>query len=183
MSLIRVIGMYVSGMGVLYDYFSAPDDAAAAAVIDRAGGPGAPEAASPNRGGLFRWRVDQSTLPVPGLAIADTGIDPVVQCATLEELLTGRPYEVIETDPRWGQTLAIRDGGERLILTLTDDLVDALARADPADLARVAGPWAQTEEFGGQGDPDVLKSFLTDFSAAAREARSEGRTLYCWVCV
>ena len=61
--------------------------------------------------------------------LADTGIDPVVQGGTLEELLTGRPYEDIEQDPRWGQSLAVRDGGQRLVLTLTDGLVDALAAA------------------------------------------------------
>lgn len=45
--------MYVSSMGVLYDYFSAPDDAAAAAVIDRVGGPGAPEAVPPTEVARF----------------------------------------------------------------------------------------------------------------------------------
>ena len=171
-------------MGVLYDYFSAPDDAAAAAVIDRDGGPGSTGLAAPTGSRIFgrrRQQPAQGGLAYP--TVADTGIDPVVQCGTLEELLTGRPYEDIETDPRWSQALAIRDEGERLVLTLTDSLVDALAGADADQLASVAVPWSKTEEFWGAGDPAALASFLVDLSATAKGARARGETLYCWVCV
>jgi hypothetical protein len=115
--------------------------------------------------------------------VADTGIDPVVQGGTLEELLTGRPHEDIEHDPRWGQSLAVRDGGQRLVLTLTDGLVDALAAADGERLAAVAVPWSQTEEFFGSGDPEELTGLLQDLARLAQTARSDGTTLYCWVCV
>lgn len=106
-------------MGVLYDYFAANDDAAAAALIDRQVGPAAPAAAATESGrrGLFRRRPDETEAPaaLPLATVTDTGIDPVVQGGTLEELLTGRPYENIEQDPRWGRSLATRDGGERTI--------------------------------------------------------------------
>ena len=171
-------------MGVLYDYFSAPDDAAAAAVIDRDAGPGGTGAWAPSGGGFFGRRRQQQAPAGPAYpTVADTGIDPVVQCGTLEELLTGRPYEDIEVDPRWGQALAIRDEGEQLVLTLTDALVDALARAQADQLASVAVPWSKTKEFWGTGDPAALTSFLIDMSATAKDARTRGETLYCWVCV
>ncbi len=120
-------------MGVLYDYFVAPSDAEAAATIDRAGGPGQPAspASRTRTRGLFRHRQQEPAPIGDGQSyptVADTGIDPAVQGGTLEELLTGRPYDEIEQDPRWGKSLAVRDGGERLVLTLTDSLIDALAR-------------------------------------------------------
>lgn len=60
-------------MGVLFDYFAAPDDAAAATVIDVIGGPA------------------DATFPT----VALKGIDPVVQLGTLESLLTGVDYETV----------------------------------------------------------------------------------------
>lgn len=174
-------------MGVLYDYFAAPDDEAAAAVIDRVGGPGAPGSpgsGTSRGGGLFRRRAPAAEPVGPAYpTLFDTGIDPVVQCGTLEELLTGRAYEDVEEDPRSGRALAVRDEGERLVLTLTDGLVAALAGAGPEDLASVADPWAQTEEFGGAGDPRALTALLGQMATLARDARSRGDNLYCWVCV
>ena len=99
----------------------------------------------------------------------------------MEELLTGRPYEKIEQDPRWGQPLAVRDGGERLVLTLTDGLIDALAHADSEQLAAAAVPWSQTKEFWGTGDPEELTALLHDLSELAREARTSDKSVYCWV--
>lgn len=144
-------------MSVRYDWFLALDDAAAAA----AAGPAA-------AGTAYR-------------TVADTRIDPVVQGGTLEELLTGRSYDAIEQDPRWGTTLAERDGGERLVLTVTDSLVDALATADGDRLGAVAVPWSQTEEFGGAADPETLRVQLLLLSSLAREARERGGSVYCRV--
>ena len=141
-------------MGVLYDYFIAPGDDEAAATIDRTVGPGQPSSTPEKKSrGLFGRRPKEAATTDEGSpfpTIEDTGIDPVVQGGTLEELLTGRTYEEIEQDPRWGQSLAVRDGGERLVLTVTDGLIDALAQASPERLASAAVPWSQTEEFWGQ---------------------------------
>jgi hypothetical protein len=147
-------------MGILFDYFAAPTDAAAAAVLDQPAGPA----------GIYP-------------TVADMGIDPDVQCGTLEELLTGRPYDEIAEDPAWGEPLAVVDGGERLVQRLTDGLLDALAQADAARLAEVAVPWAETEEFWGQGDPEVLTGLLVALSALVRDARGRGESVYCCVTV
>ncbi|RHW24121.1 hypothetical protein D0Z08_25690 [Nocardioides immobilis] len=175
-------------MGVLFDYFAAPNDADAAATIDRLGGPAAAGAAITESGrrGLFRRRSKVAETVPEGPAyptVGDTGIDPVVQAGTLEELLTGRPYEDIEQDPRWGRSLAVRDGGEGMVHTLTDGLVDALAQAEADRLAEVAVPWSQTEEFWGAGDPEELTALLQDLAQLAREARARNESVYCWVSV
>lgn len=115
--------------------------------------------------------------------MADTGIDPVVTCGTLKELLTGRPFEQVLQDPRRTQPLAIREGGERLVVPLTEGLVDALAGADADRLAEVVAPWSQTEEFWGRRDPNELSTVLHDLAQLARDACSRSDSVYCWICV
>ena len=131
-------------MGVLFDYFAADSDQDAAAVIDRVGGPGSQQVLAPrpakSRWGLF-GRKDATTelasdaqLPVHD-TVSGKGIDPVVQLGKLEALLTGRPYAEVVDDPRSGHALEIRDGGERVVCTLTDSL--ALARRAEANRHRL----------------------------------------------
>ena len=47
----------------------------------------------------------------------------------------------------------------------------------------IAGPWSQTEEFFGQGDPDILTGALGQLAELARRANATNRRLYCWVCI
>ncbi|MBD3785027.1 MAG: hypothetical protein IE926_19105 [Micrococcales bacterium] len=108
---------------------------------------------------------------------------PVVQGGTLEELLTGRPYDALDADPRWGRVLASRGADQRLVLTVTDGLVVALADAGADALTAVAGPWSRTEEFWGAADPGHLGAVLDQLAELAREARRCGAGVYCWVCV
>ena len=180
-------------VGVLYDYFAAASDEHAAATVDLAGGPGGAEPFSPElqaaiRAGdreamerLMRARVRVSEHGLQVLSVK--GIDPVVQMGTLENLLTGVSTEVIFARPRSGQAVAVRDEGERLVLSLTDELQQVLAEQAPEQLDAVAGPWSQTEEFWGHGDPEVLTDFLRELSQLAHHARDRGHRLYCWVCV
>jgi|GEM_PF-541355 len=180
------------GMGVLFDYFAADSDELAASVIDRRGGPGTAPSPVPSntpRRRLFRRAVEQAPVrreDAPELVfetVSVRGIDPVVQLGTLEELLTGRPYDDIVEDPRSGHALAMCDGGERLVMTLTDGVTTALLEAGNDRLAGVAAPWSQTEDFLGDGDPEVIAGFLQNLSALARRARASDQRLYCWVCV
>ncbi|MFD5243212.1 hypothetical protein ACFWIW_01645 [Amycolatopsis sp. NPDC058340] len=146
-------------MGVLFDYFAAPDDDAAAATIDLDGGPA------------------DASLPTVQLK----GVDPFVQLGTLESLLTGVGYDtIIERDIA---PVAMADGGTRLVVALTDELSAALSDADEPRLREVAEPWSRTEEFGGGADPDDLVTVLTGFAELARTATTRGDRLYCWVCV
>jgi hypothetical protein len=68
-------------------------------------------------------------------------------------------------------------------MTLTDELRAALADAGDEQLASVAVPWSQTEEFRGQGDPQVLTRLLHELAELARRARSRNEHMYCWACV
>jgi hypothetical protein len=167
-------------MGVLFDYFSAASDEAAADAIDLLGGPGVPVRASDP--GLAGVPGKTSGLP-PFDTVFAKDVDPLVQLGTLEALLTGREYELIVAGSRAGHTLAIRDGGERTVVTLTDQLQAALAAADHEQLASVAVPWSQTDEFWGRGDPEDLASLLSELAALARRARDRDERMYCWVCV
>ncbi|KFU76292.1 hypothetical protein SAMN04489729_4944 [Amycolatopsis lurida] len=146
-------------MGVLFDYFAAPDNDAAATTIDLVGGP------------------DEASFPT----VALKGVDPFVQLGTLESLLTGVGYEaVIERDLA---PVAMADDGARLVVALTEGLSAALSDADEARLREVAEPWSRTEEFGGQADPADLATVLTGLAELARIATTRGDRLYCWICV
>jgi hypothetical protein len=68
-------------------------------------------------------------------------------------------------------------------VTLTDSLLDALVRASREQLAEVAVPWSQTEEFWGHGDPVFLTEILNDLAGLARRAQQQDHRLYCWICV
>jgi hypothetical protein len=174
-------------VGLLTDYFIAASDVEAASTIDRAGGPGQPRRLEPvpERCGLFRRRVPTAPSPVDEPifpTLTSKGIDPVVNMGTLEELLTGRSFEQIlesNVDP----VVASADGGERLVVRLTNEVTDALRAAPDALLVTVSTPWAQTEELDGMTDPETLTRFLRELSLLAKTARSEGRHLYCWSSV
>lgn len=179
-------------MSVLYDYFSAASDEEAGSAIERADGPGFPATIVPPpepKRGIFGRKRPQPA-PTSGidleLAVFDTvsakDIDPVVQLGTLEELLTGRSFDDVVDDPRSGHAVAVRDGGERLVLTLTDALSLALASASEEALEQVAVPWSETEEFWNAADPADLAGFLKDLAGLARRSGGSGKRLYCWVC-
>ncbi|MGI5505364.1 hypothetical protein [Lentzea sp. CA-135723] len=142
-------------MGVLYDYFAAPTDEAAATAID--GGP------------VGRFPT-----------VETKSLDPAVVMGQLEELLTGRSYDEISDDPRCADDIAIEHDGEVLVLTVTDGLRDVLA--DAGDLDEVAVRWAGIEELEGF-DPKVLAEILKDLKALAVQAKENGERLYCWACV
>lgn len=147
-------------MGVMYDYFAAPSDAAAASVLDQLTGP-------------------SKVFPT----VETKWIDPVVQMGTLESLLTGIDYRTVIQDPRSGQELSGEDDGEQAVITVTDGLQATLAGADEERLREVAVPWSQAEEFWGQGDPEFLSELLIELAALARAATDRGERLYCWMCL
>ncbi len=176
---------YAVTVGVLFDYFAAPSAGAAADTIDWVGGPGRPPITTPSaRRGLFGRRSNAPDA-VPQAAyrtLSDTGIDPVVQAGTLENLLTGRAFDEILA-ANAGAQVAVRDGGQRLVMKVSDGLVDALSTATADSLANVAEPWSHTEEFWDAGNPEELAGFLSELAALARHARGEGQSVYCWTCV
>lgn len=129
----------------------------------------------------MRPRVRQSESGI--LVLATRGIDPCVEMATLEALLSDRALENIIGRSRFSNVLAERDGGEVMVVTLTDELQSSLAAASPDQLAELSHPWSQSDEFRGQGDPESLTNFLLELADLARKANDRGQRLYCWACV
>lgn len=174
-------------MGLLTDYFVAPSDDDAAATIDRDSGPGRPAPPKPApRSGLFRRRTQATPSGVSEVlypTVDGGGIEPSVQMGQLEALLTGRTIdEVLEANVP-GDVIADRDGGQRVVVRLSDALTVALADASDAELAAVAEPWSRTDEFWGRADPSDLAQLLGDLAELARQARERGEALYCWIVV
>jgi hypothetical protein len=143
-------------VGVLFDYFRAPDASTAAAVLAWPGGP----------------------IGLDELDVVDgKGIDPTVMMRTLQSLLTGTPYDELP----WGEMLAITPNPDGpAVEGLTVDLRDALADAEVDRLPAVAEQWVRTEEFWWTGAAADVLPFLYEVTALARRARQAGELLYCW---
>jgi hypothetical protein len=144
-------------VGVLFDYFAAPDDAAAGAVVERG--------------------------PTAVFDTVATKVDCVVALAFVEELLGGRSVDEQLDDPRAGRLVEQRGDGYPLVLSISDHMKTALANAPDAELERTAREWSLLPEFGGVADPADLESVLRDLCALARTATDATHGLYCWACV
>jgi hypothetical protein len=97
-------------------------------------------------------------------------------------LAGGRSFQdILSATP--SQPVALRNGGEQLVLKVSDDLIGALVRSTPDSLSAIAVPWSRTEEFWGQGDPEVLGRLLIELADLACHARSGGENVYAWVSV
>ncbi|MEU5988336.1 hypothetical protein ABZ806_05125 [Spirillospora sp. NPDC047418] len=162
-------------MGILCDYFRAPDRETAAAVV--LSGPGLLEAA--------RAR--------PDIEVVDLkGIDPVVALGKLVTLLAGPSYEEmamaggIPIDQVPGPELVTREDGDLFVVELDALVRDTLADATEAVLDDVAFVWANTEEFLLGRDTwfeaDEARPAMDDLVAIARRARAADQMLYCVVC-
>ena len=149
-------------MGVLYGYFAADDDNNAVRAVVRDDG-------QPSGTGY-----DQLVIK---------GIDPVVELAPAEALMTGRSATAVKSDPRHGSLIGMLGDGELVVVSLTDALRDALATYDTTSLRDVASTWSSTEGvFYYPATPEDLTSFLEQLSGLARRAVTRSAGLYCWIC-
>jgi hypothetical protein len=149
-------------VGVLFDYFRAPDASTAAAVLERLGGPRDPEAP-------------------PLDTVAGKGFEPAVMMRKLQSLLTGVPYDQLPEAEV--ELLAMEGEDGPWIVQLSEELRDALADAQPSRLPAVAEQWVRTEEFWEQPPAAEVLPFLGEVTALARRARQADECLYCWICL
>lgn len=180
-------------MGVMYDYFAAFSDEAAAATIDMPGSPGGPLHPLPmpfpelvaryGREGMRQFlaptvRVSDSGIP----ALMAKGFDAVADLSTVYALLIGaRPDDVFD---QWGDTvIAERDGGEKSIISIAHEARDTFADSTPDELHRAAAEWVEAEAPHRQFALDAASGLLEQLAELARIARGRGCGLYCWVCV
>lgn len=144
-------------MGILTDYFIAPDDAAAAGAL--AQGPAS----------AFQ-------------TVEGNGLEPTVHLGTLEEILTGRSFEEILDDTDDADPIAQEDDYSRFVQPVSTSLLAALTAASREELATAATAWSLTEELVG-ADPEPLLAFLTDLTELAKTATDTNAAIYCWMCV
>jgi hypothetical protein len=147
-------------VGVLFDYFRAPNASTAAAVLERFAGPRDPGAP-------------------PMDAVFGKGFEPAVTMVRLHSLLTGIPYDELPTV----ELVAMEGEDGPWIEQLSEELGDALADARPSRLPAVAEQWVRTEEFWDQPPAAEVLPFLGEITALARRARQAGERLYCWICL
>ena len=155
----------VCRMGILCDYFAAPDDATAAAALDVVGRPG-------------------GRLSEHGFHVVSTkDFNPFADVATVEVALTGEIWEdVWDRRPR---PVAMRDEGERLVVPIAEGACAALVAATGPALKAAAVALARSVALPGRAlaDTGPLVSLLTELRALARGASERGERVYCWLCV
>ncbi len=140
-------------VGVLFDYFRAPDASTAAAVLGRVGGPTSPD------------------LDAPVLdAVAGKGFEPEVMMVTLQSLLTGVPYEELPN----GELLAMEgEDGPCEVLPFLDEVTTWPAVPGRPMSACIAGCACSGEPHHGSrltlglGGGAALGPALSDVGAAA----------------
>jgi hypothetical protein len=145
-------------VGNLYEYFAARSDDHAVAATLASGGP----------------------VEVGGWdAIDGPGIEPSINLADLEQVLTGASWDQVVDNPRASKTISANEHG--FVVSLTDRLLAALA-ALPADrIPEVAGEWSHAEEFAGEVSPGDLAEFLTALRLLVQRADARAERVYCWV--
>ncbi|AEG43997.1 hypothetical protein [Isoptericola variabilis] len=152
------------GTGLVTDYFAAPTDALAAAVLREHAGPSTPARGSGEP--LF----DTVSLPA---------VEPFVMLGMLAHLLSGRPYREVTAHPRHASLVAVGGDEGPWVVTVSDRLVADLAACPPTALTDVAVRWSGTPELAAVPPDAVLPAVhaLAGLAARAIEAR---HGLYCW---
>lgn len=151
-------------MGILTDYFVAADDAHAASAVH---GPA----------GLAVGAPTSSAWPFVGERLA--GVEPFVMLGALASVLIRRPYGEVTRHPRHGTVVASAGDEGPWVVTVSDELVEALASARRSALDRVAAEWAQTAVILDQ-EPAVLVDGLSRLAGLCARADESGQAVYCW---
>ncbi|MFJ9692855.1 hypothetical protein [Kitasatospora sp. NPDC101183] len=150
-------------MGVLTDYFRAPDAAVVVRELE------AREGFRPDFDGVQAKRID------PGVVLGG-----------LVAALNGEPWRVdlVEETLVWPTESADpadqQDGP--WVTELGDATRDTLAGADEGRLPAAVEEWSRSEELDG-ADPSDLLPLAEELIALARRAREAGERLYCWICL
>jgi hypothetical protein len=169
-------------MGVLCDYFRAPDASVAATVVDLPAGPIAP-------GDDGRTHFD---------GVDAKGVMPHVMLGQLVAIVRGVPYddEILTTATVWPPPDTAPASVEEYedlpedspwhtgpwVEELDDGTRDTLADIDADRVGEYAARWAEIEEFSFAGVPpgDDLRPLVVELSSLAGRARDAGERLYCW---
>jgi hypothetical protein len=142
-------------VSIIIEFFVAPDDAAAAGVLD----------AGPE--GVFE------SVPFGNFVAATAVIE-------WESVLTGRSLADLVA---LGMPRIVADAGDGslcLVFAVSSALRVELAAADDARLDGVASEWVRRDaDNGGAFDPEMARLILEDVADLARLAAQEGHEVYC----
>lgn len=115
----------------------------------------------------------------------------LLHLATLEAIATGQPDPYALADERmgtWDQcAVRGRDDGNLWVERLPDTLLDALLSLAPAEIARVAQAWEDTEEMRVSQRRAEYVAWLTEYITKMRNlagrALAEGKCVYLWTAL
>lgn len=164
-------------VSVITDYFTAPSDEVAATALD-----GLidldPDVVAP----VSEPRIQAAASGTPVLQAK--GIDPTVALGRLEAVLTGRTYDDIAAGPRRGSLVAAGEDGDTLVLTVADELRDALAGLDSAAAAAAAAAAARVWVCDEAAEPSEASApFVAALAELAARAVARGDRLYCHIVI
>jgi hypothetical protein len=145
-------------VSTIVEFFIAPDDRSAAAVLD--GGPGR----------VFESVEDYGNF-MPFEAMVEW--ESILTGRSEEELLeAGEPRDVADHGP---------DGG-CMVFAASSVLQDGLAGLDQAGLSEMCARWIQLrQEDGEDWDTELVNNMFGDLADLARTANRQALTLYCWM--
>jgi hypothetical protein len=144
-------------MSIIIEFFTAPDDAAAAGIVDR--GPT----------GAFD-------------SVSCGNFDATEAVIEWESIFTGQSFETLVSADEPRMVVDPDEGDGPLVFVASGVLQGALADAAQARLAEVGELWIQERaEDGEVFDPEMVGGLLGDLAALARTARERGHSLYCWM--
>ena len=144
-------------MSIIIEFFTAPDDTAAAGIVDR--GPT----------GAFG-------------SLSCGNFDATEAVIEWESIFTGQSFETLVSADEPRMVVYPDEGDGPLVFVASGALQGALADAAPARLAEVGELWiAERAEDGEVFDPEMVGELLGDLADLARTARERGHSLYCWM--
>jgi hypothetical protein len=142
-------------MSIIIEFFTAPDDTAAAGIVDR--GPT----------GAFD-------------SLACGNFDATEAVIEWESIFAGQSFETLVSADEPRMVIGPDEGDGALVFAASGALQGALADAAPARLAEVGELWvAERAEDGEVFDPEMVGELMGDLAALARTARGRGHSLYC----
>ncbi|MFF4379120.1 hypothetical protein [Kitasatospora sp. NPDC001547] len=174
-------------MGVLTDYFRAPDAATVVRALELGEGV-LPPFDGPSGGSSD----EASEGAIDG--VQAKGVDPDVMLGQLVAAVLGEPWRaglvsetaVWPTTPQPGPS-GPWDGDDPWatgpwVTELGAAARDALAAVPDERVPEAVARWAEAEEWYG-ADPSDLLPLAEELIALARRARAAGERLYCWICL
>jgi hypothetical protein len=144
-----------AAVSIIVKFFIAPDDQAAAAVVDH--GPS----------DLYETREYGNFLP-----------DLVME--EWDEVFADLDFPYVPSER--GRRTVADAGSIKRVIAASDFMVASLAAASEKRLTKAAKRWAKLQAAQGEILGDFAETMLNDIADLARKAAGQGLHVYCWIC-